>query len=570
MDAWFANREHGLRYARTKLSTEALGMRVLGAAVLFLVTGWVQAQTASGSASEAKAVRAFAAAAHNPLELRALLVRMPKGGDLHMHLSGAVYAETFLDDARADLMCVDPVAKSLATNVGTTRSLPPQPVCGEGKLRVDQAFSAQALYDALVDSFSMRSFVPSTGVSGHDQFFATFERFDPTNRAGSRHGGEWLDQIASRAAAQNEQYLEIMYTPDLGRAIKVANALSWPNEPKTTADFHQDVTGTSDAELAAARQSMLGDPAFLKAVDQDREEFAAMLADRREREYCGTAAQQPGCSVQVRFLFQVLRATSPSVAFAQTLLGFVIAQHAAESAGNESSVVGINFVQPEDNRVAMAEYTRQMRMIGYLHAMYPKVHIALHAGELAEGLVPPEGLRFHIRQAIDVAHAERIGHGVDVMQEDDANGLLRTMADRHVMVEINLTSNDVILGAAERYQPLPLYRAAGVPVALSTDDEGVSRIDLTHEYVRAADELHLNYLDLKRMARTSLEHSFLPGESFWRTRDVFTQPVSACGVRSNTEAGESKACAAFLKANPRAAEQWGLEKRFLAFEDSLP
>lgn len=545
-------------------------MRALGAAVLFLMSAWSQAQTTSVAAAEAKAVRAFAAAANNPLALRALLVRMPKGGDLHMHLSGAVYAETFLEDARADLMCVDPVAKSLATNVGTTRSMPPQPVCGEGKIRADQAFSDQALYDALVDSFSMRSFVPSAGVSGHDQFFATFERFDPTNRAGSRHGGEWLDQIATRAAAQNEQYLEIMYTPDLGRAIAAASTLSWPNEPRTTADFHQDVTGTSDGELAAARKEMLASSAFLKGAEEDRAEFATMLADRREREHCGTAAEQPGCSVQVRFLFQVLRATSPSVAFAQTLLGFVLAKQGAEASGNEASVVGINFVQPEDNRVAMAEYTRQMRMIGYLHATYPKVHIALHAGELAEGLVPPEGLRFHIRQAIDVAHAERIGHGVDVMQEDDAIALLRTMAERHVMVEINLTSNDVILGVAERSQPLPLYRAARVPVALSTDDEGVSRIDLTHEYVRAADELHLNYLDLKRMARTSLEHSFLPGESFWRTQDVFTQPVSACGMRSAAGAGENKACEAFLAANPRAAEQWALEKRFAAFEASLP
>ena len=256
----------------------------------------------------------------------------------------------------------------------------------------------------------------------------------------------------------------------------------------------------------------------------------------------------------------------PAVVFAQTLLGFEIAQRAAESAGAEATVVGINFVQPEDNRMAMAEYTRQMRMIGYLHGLYPKVHIALHAGELAEGLVPPEGLRFHIRQAIEIAHAERIGHGVDVMQEDDARGLLEEMAGKHVMVEVNLTSNDVILGVAERYHPLPLYRAAKVPVALSTDDEGVSRIDLTHEYVRAADEFRLSYLDLKRMARTSLEHSFLPGESLWRTPDAFTQMVGECGART----GESKACAAFLGANPRAAEEWDLEKRFRAFEASLP
>ena len=49
----------------------------------------------------------------------------------------------------------------------------------------------------------------------------------------------------------------------------------------------------------------------------------------------------------------------------------------------------------------------------------------------------------------------------------------------------------------------------GVPVALSTDDAGVSRSDMTHEYLRAVQTQGLGYVDLKRMARASLEHSFL-------------------------------------------------------------
>ena len=89
---------------------------------------------------------------------------------------------------------------------------------------------------------------------------------------------------------------------------------------------------------------------------------------------------------------------------------------------------GINFVMPEDGFVSMRDYTLHMKMVEYLHAVYPKVHITLHAGELAPGLVPPEGLRFHIRQAVEMGHAERIGHGVDVMYEDDAPALLKEMA----------------------------------------------------------------------------------------------------------------------------------------------
>ncbi len=216
----------------------------------------------------------------------------------------------------------------------------------------------------------------------------------------------------------------------------------------------------------------------------------------------------------------------------------------------------------------MSEYNRQMHMLDYLHTVYPRVHISLHAGELAPGLVPPAGLRFHIREAVDLGHAERIGHGVDVMHEDDPRALLKELADRHISVEINLTSNDVILGVVPPSHPLPAYRAAHVPVSLSTDDEGVSRIDLTHEYVRAALDYGLTYLDLKTMARASLEHTFLPGESLWATPDDFTRTRAACAAQKPGSAVPTADCLALLKSSEKAAQQWELEHRFTTFEST--
>ena len=61
-----------------------------------------------------------------------------------------------------------------------------------------------------------------------------------------------------------------------------------------------------------------------------------------------------------------------------------------EVASVDPDVVGINFVQPEDAYLAMNEYSRQMHMLDYLHTVYPKVHLSLHAGELAPGMVPPD------------------------------------------------------------------------------------------------------------------------------------------------------------------------------------
>jgi len=138
-------------------------------------------------------------------------------------------------------------------------------------------------------------------------------------------------------------------------------------------------------------------------------------------------------------------------------------------------VVSLNLVQPEDDPIAVRDFSLQMSMLDFLHTQYPAVKITLHAGELTEGLVPPETLRFHIRESIRTGHASRIGHGADVMYEDDPLALLREMAAKKVLVEIALSSNDLILGVRGARHPLNTYLKYGVPVALVTDDAGVSR-----------------------------------------------------------------------------------------------
>jgi adenosine deaminase len=142
------------------------------------------------------------------------------------------------------------------------------------------------------------------------------------------------------------------------------------------------------------------------------------------------------------------------------------------------------------------------------------------------------------------------------------------MAAKHIMVEINLTSNDMILGVTGKDHPFPMYRQFGVPVALSTDDEGVSRIDLTHEYVRAVETYDLRYADLKQMVRTGMEHNFLPGASLWHEPDVFSRAVSACSQDPLGADKRSAACAAFLHSSEKAQQQWELERRFRVFESN--
>jgi hypothetical protein len=212
----------------------------------------------------------------------------------------------------------------------------------------------------------------------------------------------------------------------------------------------------------------------------------------------------------------------------------------------------------------MHDFDLHMRIIEALHKFYPATHVSLHADELAMGLVPPEGLRFHIRESIERAGAERIGHGVAVMSENDPIVLLQEMAKKHVLVEICLTSNDVILGITGDRHPLPIYMKYEVPVALATDDLGVSRSDMTHEYLRAVEDQHLTYSDLKRMARASLEHSFIAGQSLWG--DEPRAGVFPCRVKGGSNDGPSSECKSVLARSEKARVQWELEKALAEFE----
>ena len=75
---------------------------------------------------------------------------------------------------------------------------------------------------------------------------------------------------------------------------------------------------------------------------------------------------------------------------------------AFEVANRSGLAVGVTLLSPEDNWSARANYSLQMRMVGFLHSIYPGVNIALHAGELNLGLVPADDLRFHIKEAIEI------------------------------------------------------------------------------------------------------------------------------------------------------------------------
>ena len=504
--------------------------KILVIAALIAPSATVAANPSSAS-DEARTARYFESIRKNPNLLLPFLREMPKGGDLHNHLTGSTYAESYIQWASDEGDCVDP--KTLYFSAAP---------CSAPTVPVANAFANPGLYGNIIDALSMRNWQFS-GQSGHDHFFAVFGRYaQATNNTTDKA----LAETAARAASQHEVYQELMFTPAGKDLETLAKSVGWDDDfgrlqQKLIAGGLEQILATASGQIKAAEIS------------------------RDKLLHCGTPQADRGCQVEQRYIAQVSRGKPKEVVFAEILTGFLMAGADPKLVPPSPHMLGLNLVMPEDWYVPMRDFSLHMRMLNYFHERYPHVHIALHAGELVEGLVPPEGLQFHVRDSIEIGHAERIGHGVDVMNETRPFELLREMAGRNVMVEICLTSNDVILGVRGPRHPLREYIRAGVPVALATDDEGVARSDMTHEYLKGAEEQELSYVQLKKMARTSLEHAFIGGTSLWRDGNEFIAIQQCVGEKPGAEKASS-ACQKFLDGSEKARLQWKLEGEFSQFE----
>jgi adenosine deaminase len=127
------------------------------------------------------------------------------------------------------------------------------------------------------------------------------------------------------------------------------------------------------------------------------------------------------------------------------------------------------------------------------------LHLTIHAGEW--------GGAENVRDALENLNAERIGHGVRVLEDDLVTGLAR---ERGTVFEVCVTSNyqsGVVKSLPEH--PLPRMMAAGLNVTINTDDPSVSRITLAHEYQHVCEELKVPLEKLKQSVVLAAQSSFM-------------------------------------------------------------
>jgi adenosine deaminase/adenosine deaminase CECR1 len=468
-------------------------------AIALALAGSAQAKApaaASRQANEAATARHYAAlvAGLEPklAELTLFFTQMPKGGDLHHHYSGAIYAEQYVDFLDKQGYCVHKQNYRIVTDKAVVEAERAKPARERTCLAANDVYADDLAWRELLQRWSSKDFYNHGALQDPPdrQFFQTFGYFGPVSNANFHEG---LLALKERAIKENVAYIETMF--------KMSPFVASP-------DFDRDAWKNANDDAAFDGQMR----AWMAALDQDASfnrsiaEFAAKIDE--------AAAGIDDENFTMRYQTYVLRLLNPSQVFSSMLAGF-------KAASASDKIVGVNIVGQESQAVSMRDYTLHMKMFRFLKSVYPKVKVALHAGELALGDVPPEALQFHIDQALALGHADRIGHGIDLAHESNVVGILTTMRERGVPVEINLTSNAFINGVKGENHPVTLYRKYGVPYVISTDDAGVTRHNLANEYVLFASRYKPDYAEMKKASYNSIRYSFLaPADKARLTRQL--------------------------------------------------
>ena len=147
-----------------------------------------------------------------------------------------------------------------------------------------------------------------------------------------------------------------------------------------------------------------------------------------------------------------------------------------------------------------AEYTSVPFQGIFREAKQAGLHVTIHAGEWG----PAE----NVRDAIENLGAERIGHGVRVLEDKSVTALAK---ERETIFEVCVTSNyqsGVVKSLPEH--PLPRMFEAGLKVTVNTDDPSVSRITLAHEYQHISEDLRVPMDTLKNSVMVAAQAAFLP------------------------------------------------------------
>ena len=392
----------------------------------------------------------------NAEDLYRTLYYMPKGGDLHNHLSGSAFSEWWYDAALAE--------KERGYEYYT-------------KVRIENCRDYGGNEFGFMPYYMMfRNIQASQYGQLSDCEKSEYKRLEDLTE---EEKAAWMDSIRLDKAHEGrdeffqthwQRLFDLGNNPWLQAELLYRNMKSFGEEGVTYLELQVSVGGFRRPDGSVISPS----------------EAANVLRERlRKKDAIDTG-------VTVRFQIALLRFRPNAEESLRVIYKFV---H-----DNSDVFVGVNMVGREDNDKGYP--LRFLPTMRDLRRQYSGVNLSIHAGEVDE----PNS---HVKDTL-LLGADRIGHGLNLITDDDT---MRLMRHGPYLVETNLISN-FLLNYVNDYSehPFPEYLRTGIPVALSTDDRGMWDSTMTDEFFVAVTEFNLSWAEVKLLSRNSLAYAFAEPE----------------------------------------------------------
>ncbi|MDA0705075.1 MAG: adenosine deaminase [Proteobacteria bacterium] len=389
-------------------------------------------------------------------DLYRVLHAMPKGGDLHNHLSGSNFSEWLYDLA---------LEEKKRGYVYFT------------KVRIENCVAyGSDEYGSAPYYLMFRTIMASEYEALNDcekREYKSLEDLNATEKSG------WLDSIHLDKPYEGRDEFFGTHWPRM-------NALGWnPWIQAETLYLNMQAFGAEGLSYLETQVSVAG---FVNpdGTPMPSEQAVNILRERLQRD------DAVATGVTVRMQISILR----FLPGAEDHLRFVYRYVHDHS----DLFVAVNMVGREDNDKGYP--LRFLETLRDLRRQYPGVKLSIHAGEVDE---PND----HVRDTL-LLGADRIGHGLNLITDDDT---MRLMRHGPYLVEINLISNLLLKYVSDYAEhPFPEYLRTGIPVALSTDDRGMWDSTMTDEFFVAVTEFNLSWEEIRTLSRNSLQYAFVqPG-----------------------------------------------------------
>lgn len=197
------------------------------------------------------------------------------------------------------------------------------------------------------------------------------------------------------------------------------------------------------------------------------------------------------------------------IAIIQRILPLKAAEKVTEFAiANKDTFVGIDIADNEEG------FDSKPFASLFVQAKTAGLGITVHSGEAPH----PKSPRW-VMDAIEVLGAERIGHGVQIINDES---VMKVVRDRKIPLELCPTSNMLTNAIPDlKKHPLKKLFDYGILTTINTDDPGIFNTNLNREYRICREMLGMSDKELETCAQYAAENSFIPLEKrqkVWPTK----------------------------------------------------